>query len=189
MSDLTFSKRPLCTQDVHEYNRTATAIAACAGANERHQVSDTLMMWNEPNFDLENSSLGIFTSQGMLAAYVGLWATAETPVHPWVNWGVHPDFHQRCLDVELFIWAEERGLEVLKRCPPRSRFSLQTGTPVGYAFAESALIRAGYAAVRPSHEMRITMSHRPTVPRLPEGMVIKPYLHEEDLPLSGENRA
>ena len=183
MSEATFSTRPLCMEDAHEYTKTATAIAACAGTHEQFQVANTLMMWQEPDFELANSSQGIFTDQGTLAAYVLLWATADKPVHPWLNWGVHPDFHGHGLDAALFEWAEQRSLDELKRCPREARFSLHSGTPVGFGFAESSLERAGYKAVRPSYEMRISMSQRPTVPQLPAGIAIKQYRHEKDLPL------
>ncbi len=175
--------RPLRLTDVNAFTRTATAIGVCSGTDEQFRANDTLLLWQEPGFDLESSSLGIFAEGGSLAAYVILWATAETPVHPWVNWGVHPDFHSHGLSDELFCWAEEKGREVMQRCPPEARVSLKSDTPQGYDFAETALKHAGYKAMRLEYEMRIEMSERPTVSQLPNGLVFQPYRHEEDLPM------
>lgn len=175
--------RPLTFDDAREYASTATAIAQRAGTDERYDVDDTLMMWRDPRFDLGRSSLGMFNDSGKLAAYVIVWAVSERPVRPWVNWGVHPDFHGQNLSERLFGWAEERADEIIKRCPPEARVRLQTGIPAGYSFAETALAHAGYVSDRTYFDMRITMDRRPQVPDFPTGIVIKPYRHEEDLPL------
>ena len=175
--------RPLSLDDAREYAGTATAIAKHAGTDERYDVDDTLMMWREPRFDLGRSSLGMFTDSGLLAAYVIVWAISERPVRPWVNWGVHPDFQGQNLSQRLLDWAEERAGEIIKRCPPEARVRLQTGTPAGYSFAETALAQAGYVLDRTYFDMRITMDRRPQVPDFPAGIAVKPYRHEEDLPL------
>lgn len=179
----TLTSRPLTFDDARAYASTATAIATQAGTDERYEADDTLIMWREPRFDLARSSLGIFSESGMLAAYVIVWAVSEKPVQPWVNWGVHPDFHRHDLAERLLDWAEERAGEIIKRCPPDARVRLQSGTPAGYSFAESALAQAGYVPDRTYFDMRITMNRRPQVPDFPPGIAIKPYRHEEDLPL------
>jgi len=179
----TLTTRPLSFDDAREYASTATAIARRAGTDERYDVDDTLMMWREPRFDLGRSSLGMFSDSGTLAAYVIVWAVSERPVRPWVIWGVHPDFHGHKLGKRLFDGAEERAGEIIKRCPPEARVRLQTGTPAGYSFAEKALAQAGYVSDRTYFDMRITMNRRPQVPDFPAGIAIKPYRHEEDLPL------
>ena len=178
-------RRPLRLDDAHEHARTNTDIAVCAGSDERFTASTALIFWQEPSFDLGSSSLGIFDGD-KLAAYAILWANAETPVRPWLRWGVHPDYHDAELSAELFAWADDLGGQVMLRCPDDARFSLQTGAPQGYAFAENALTQAGYVAARADYEMRIDMRERPPEPELPPGFVYQTYRHEQDLPLLTE---
>ncbi len=175
--------RPLSFEDAAEYARTATAIAKQAGTDERFDIDDTLLMWRDPRFDLGKFSLGMFSDCGILAAYVIIWSRSETPVRPWVDWGVHPDFHNQNLSGALFDWADKQADEIIKRCPPEARVRLQTGTPAGYSFAEAALEQAGYLPNRTYYEMRITMARRPQAPDFPAGIALQPYRHEEDLPL------
>ncbi len=182
MNGNNLTARPLCFADAREYASTATAIAKRAGTDERFDVDDTLVMWRDPSFDLASSSLGIFTASGLLAAYVIVWSRSKTPVRPWVNWGVHPDYHGRNLSRRLLGWADEKADEIIKRCPPDARFRLQAGTPAGYSYEENALAQAGYLPDRTYYEMRITMQRRPQVPDFPPDIVIKPYQHEADLP-------
>ena len=183
MIENTLTTRPLTFDDAGAYARPATAIAKRAGTDELYSADETLMMWREPHFDLESSSLGIFADSGKLAAYVILWAISETPVRPWVNWGVHPDFQTCNLSERLFDWAKAQAGEIIKRCPPEARFRLQTGTPVGDTFAETVLAQAGFVPNRTFYEMRIAMTGRPKVPRFPSGIVARLYRHEDDLPL------
>ncbi len=184
MSPAKFETRPLRFEDVERYAETASAIAAHIGADDLYQPKSILVEWREPNFDLASSSLGIFTNDGVLVGYGIIWATAEKPVHPWIDWGVHPDYHQDYdLGDRLLHWADGKSDEIIPRCPPEARISMWSGTYQGYAFAEETLERAGYSARRISYEMRISLSQRPVPPAFPAGISLRPYHHEEDLPL------
>ena len=183
MQEAGLRSRSLRLSDADEYARTATAIDKDSGANGRYCVADILPEWQEPNFDLACSSLGLFTADEALAAFAILWATAEKPVRPWLRWGVHPDFIQHGLTETLFKWAEDRGREIVNRCPPGARVVMEAGTPRGYAFRESAFAAAGFVPNRCAYDMRLTMVTRPTIPALPGGFTFRRYRHEQDLPL------
>ncbi len=178
-----FSRRPLTLDDAAAYSETASAISVYIGAHERFQPESALLEWQEPNFDLANSSIGIFTPGGRLAGYVLFWATQEIPARPWIDWGLHPDFQACGLGAELLRWAEEKGRAVIGRCPPEARVSLRSGAYKGHALAEQALAAAGFKPLRFFYEMRITMRAAPARPAWPAGMELRPYRQEEDLPL------
>lgn len=183
MKNCSFLSRPLRLSDAQEYANTGTAIGASSGTHARYSAEETLQSWQEPNFDIEQFSLGLFTEDGKLAAYAILWANAGTPVRPWLQWGVHPDNHSDNLTHKLFEWVDEKGREAMDRCPPETRVSLQAETPVGYAFDENALVAAGFVADRAAYDMRIEMAERPACPGLPDGFTFRQYHHEDDLPL------
>ncbi|MCY4247897.1 MAG: GNAT family N-acetyltransferase [Chloroflexi bacterium] len=176
-----FVRRPLTLSDAGQVASTASAIAAHIGSDERHQAETFQIQWQEPGFDLRELSLGVFDSAGKLAAYAILWANSEVPVHPWLDWGVHPDQYGEQLGADLFAWVDERARAVMSRCPDKARVSVVTGAPQGDAWREDALQRAGYAPNRVSFEMRITMAERPQPAPLPAGIALRRYQHERDL--------
>ena len=183
MRDERFICRPLSFDDAEQFARVATAISRCDGTGDQHREDDITRGWREPRFELSKSSLGLFTPQGTLAASAILFATADVPVHPWLRWGVNPDFHEAGLSPRLFKWAEDQMPEVIERCPAQARVSIRAGAVEGYAYAEDALREAGYVAIRDFYDMRIDMTERPDPPGLPAGFILKPYQHETDLPL------
>ena len=182
MSDMEFTCRPLAFDDAAEFARVCTAISRCAGPGDLHRADDELARWQEPRFDLEQSSLGIFGRDGDLAAFAILWATAEAPVHRWLSWGVNPAYHAHGLSERLFGWVDDQMPHVLSRCPAHARVSIRAGTVAGYKFGEDALSAAGYQPIRAFYDMRIEMTQKPKATDLPAGFVIKPYVHAADLP-------
>lgn len=183
MPESVFACRPLALSDAEQVANIASAIAAYIGSDEQHKAETFLISWQEPGFDLGQMSLGICNGAGKLAAYAILWANSEVPVHPWLDWGVHPDQYASELSADLFAWVDERAQVVVSRCPDEARVSVVTGVPEGYAWREETLQCAGYAPNRISFDMRITMTERPQPARLPAGIVLRRYRHESDLRL------
>ncbi len=183
MSASEFETRPLALDDVQIYVDTQNAISASIGVKERIEPDIVRLEWQEPGFDLRNSSIAYIDAEGQLAAYATFSATAEKPVRPGVNWGVHPAYLERKLEQTLLAWADARASEVILRCPPEARISLQTGARQGYAFAEGALQAAGYCVRRSFYDMEIKLTARPLPPPYPNGIVTRPYRHEIDLPV------
>ena len=172
--------RPLTLDDAHEYAKTTIAIAAHIGTNAQFQPEHILLEWQEPNYDISRSSIGIFSRAGALAGYAVIWDRAEKPVHPWVNWGVHPDFIGHGLSAQLLGWVDVKGGEIMKRCPPEARFSLLSEIVEGYSPKEDALKQAGYVPERSAYEMRIEMTEAPPAPAPPDDIMIRSY-REDDL--------
>lgn len=183
MNQADFVIRPLSLDDIHSYVDTQNAITAAIGVNEHIGPEIVLLEWQEPGFDLSDSSIAYFKRDGVLAGYATFRATAEKPVRPGVNWGVHPAHLDCKLEQSLLAWADARASEVIPRCPPEARISLQSGARQGHAFAEKALQDAGFSVRRSFYDMEIKLSKRPHPPPWPEGIVTRPYCHETDLPL------
>lgn len=178
-----FSCRALALSEAEQVANIASAIAAHIGLGEQHKAETFLVNWQEPGFDLSEMSLGFFDGLGRLAAYAILWANSEVPVHPWLDWGVHPGHYESELEADLFAWVDKQAQAVISRCPDEARISVVTGVHEGYAWREDALKRAGYAPNRVSFEMRIAMTERPQAAPLPAGIVLRRYRHERDLRL------
>lgn len=181
MSNQNFTTRPLMLDDAQKFVETAKAISADIGTNRTYQADYIQSQWQEPNFDITQSSYGIFAINGQLAGYVVIWDANEIPVHPWIEWGVHPDYLDHDLSTQLLQWADKTTLRIIDRCPPNARLSHHTYVIKGYKPMEDVLTRAGYTAIRSQHEMRIDMEIQPTSPNLPEGFKIRTYNNDEDL--------
>ena len=108
MTSSGFVTRPLVMDDAGCYTDTVNAIWAHIGVDDRIQPESALLEWKEPGFELGTSSIGIFDGNGRLAGYATFWATAETPVRPGVDWGVHPRYHNVNLEDYLLGWADEK---------------------------------------------------------------------------------
>jgi len=183
MTDSEYLRRPLTLDDAERGAEICSAVSASAGANERFQPRDLRKEWTEPNLDLSDSSLGIFSRAGLLIGYAVLFATEEPPVRPWFAWAVDPEQGNPATRAELLAWAQERASAVIAQCPPEARVSVSGGVYQGYSADERALEAAGFSPARVWHEMRIDMTRRPTPPDLPVGFIMRPYRHEEDLPI------
>ncbi len=182
MPDCGYTCRPLKMDDAERCAEISTAGAACAGADEQFQSQDLLTEWTEPGYCLGESSLGIVNGSGRLIGYAVFFAIEDPPVRPWFNWGVDPD--KRCgISGDLLAWAKDMGMQVIPRCPQEARVSLWSGAYHGYRADEDALRAAGFTVKRVWHEMRIDLKERPAPIDLPPGFVLRPYRHEEDLPL------
>ncbi len=183
MPESVFACRPLALSDAGQVAEVESAIAAQIGLDEQHKAETILIGWQEPGFDLGQLSLGIFDDAGRLAAYAILWANNEVPVHPWLEWGVHPDQVASDLSASLFAWLDKQAQAVVARCPDEARVSVVTGALEGYAWREDTLQCAGFAPKRISFDMRINMTERPQPAQLPAGIVLRRYRQASDLRL------
>ena len=183
MTDLETLRRPLTLEDAERGAEICSAVSASAGADEQFHPRDLREEWTEPDFDLGDSSLGIFNRSGNLIGYAVLFANQERPVRPWFTWAVDPDRGDHAMRAELLSWAQAKGESALERCPPEARVSLWGGAYQGYRADESALEAAGFSPARVWHEMRIDMTERPAATDLPAGFGTRPYRPEEDLPV------
>ena len=183
MPDSSYTCRPLKMGDTERCAEISTAVSACAGADEQIQARDLRTDWTEPGFKLGESSLGIVNGSGRLIGYAVFFATEEPPVRPWFDWGVDPDERCASMSGDLLAWAKDMGRRVIPKCPREARVSLWSGAYRGYSAGENALRAAGFAPKRVWHEMRTDMRERPRPIDLPPGFVIRPYRHDDDLPL------
>ena len=180
MLNQNFTTRPLTLDDAQQFVITLKAISADAGTNRSYQADFIQSQWEEPDFDISQSSYGIFSHAGQLAGFVVVWDNSETPSRPWVEWGVHPEYLDADLSPQLLKWADKTTQRIIDRCPSDARLSLHSGAIKGYQPTEDALLQAGYQPIRISYDMQITMETQPTVPSPPNGFKIRTY-NDDDL--------
>lgn len=181
MSNQNFTTRPLTLDDAQQFVDTHKAISTDVGTNRSYQADFIQSQWQEPDFDLSQSSQGIFTQDGQLVGYSVIWDNQTTPVQPWIEWGVHPDYLDHHLSSQLLQWSDKISQRIIDKCPPDVRLTLRSGAKKGYKPTEDALNKAGYKAIRSGYEMRIDMESPPPAPNLPDGIRLRNYKPDKDL--------
>jgi len=181
MSDEKLIERPLTRDDAPALVKLLAVISDDIGTNRRYRPETVQMDWEEPGMDITKSSLGIFTPDGEIIAYLVFWDNFEVPVHPWLEWAVHPDYRNQNLSAKLLDWVDNRKANLVSRCPEDTKISIQCSTVLGYTPVENSLQNAGYDKIRISYDMRIDMDKKPPVPQLADGLKFRNYRHDEDL--------
>jgi GNAT superfamily N-acetyltransferase len=131
--------------------------------------------WETPRFDLETDSRVVFASNGALAGYGAVWDNAPH-VRLAAEVFVHPDHRGQSVGSFLGRWAEERARQAVPQAPRGTRVVLQQTVPSTHTLARTLLERQGYELVRHFFEMAIEMDGPPARPKLPRGIVIRPFV-------------
>ncbi len=181
MADNSLNTRRLTFDDAERCAAIINDVAADNGMRDILHADTLLLEWQEPGFDLPTSSIGILDGDALIAFAV-FWATGDTPVHPRLDWQVHPAHRDSRYAPFLLRWADGRIGEVISRCPPEARITLRCSAYKGHRYAEDALLRGGYRFVRAFYDMEINMTERPQAPTYPAGIVTRPYEYPADLP-------
>ncbi|MCU0512541.1 MAG: GNAT family N-acetyltransferase [Anaerolineae bacterium] len=178
-----YTTRPLALTDAEAIAALFTAASAVRGDGETFNPQNLLDDWQSPDFDLATASLGVLAPDGSFAAMMTVWDRTPPPVHPWVEWDVHPDHHAHFDVLARFVLAsaEQRARQAIDRCPPEARVSWKTGV-LSTMQRDIALLEAlGMVPLRYFNRMLIHMQEEPAAPVLPAGISITTYRHPEDL--------
>jgi mycothiol synthase len=176
-----YSTRPLTLNDADMVAELLNAVYVDQGNPERRANPDDVRIdWQSPKFDLTDSSAGVFDQRDQLVAYLCIWDNSSMPVHPWLDWAVHPEHFAPELLSALLGWGLEQAYRVIDRLPDDVRVSVRTRALTGYTKAEDALQAAGFALNRYFYRMRIDMTEAPPAPMLADGFSIRPVRYPDE---------
>jgi mycothiol synthase len=135
--------------------------------------------WEMPGFDLESDTRLVLTPDGRLVGFVEVWDGAPyVRVHVRVR--VHPEYTGRRVGTALGRWAEGRARQGIPQAPQGARVVLHQTVPSANAAACALLAQEGYQLVRHFFRMVIEMDTPPPEPRVPEGIVIRPFSRDRE---------
>ncbi len=137
--------------------------------------------WNDPKFNMAQSTRLVFAKDGRLAGYIEIWDTGTPPVHPWIWTCIHPDFYGQGIGSALMDWVEVRATQALERVPAGIRFAPLTGFPTQNKRARAIVEARGFKYVRSFYRMEIQFDSPPETPPAPQGIIIRPYNPETEL--------
>lgn len=182
MSIPNFMTRPLALDDAEKVVELLNAVSSDMSINRSYHANFFRAEWGEPDFDITQSTYGVFSNDEELVAYALIWDTHDNPVHPIIEWAVHPDYLDHDLGAQLLQWAEKTCQRIIALCPPDARLSLHTTVLKGYAPVENTLAQEGYIAIRAKYDMRIDMESRPEPAAIADIFIVRTYKDEKDLP-------
>lgn len=168
-----YTVRPTTLDDAEASVKLWGIASSHMGVPEYLDADEERMDWQEPKFNLADSSIVIHDRTGELVGIATLYDNADIPVRSWLNWTLHPDHEGKGLEDYLINWLENTAQRVVDRCPPNSRISFQIGSLLGYEPRAKTLENAGYAHVRNFHRMKVTLNEAPAQPRIAEGFSIR----------------
>jgi GNAT superfamily N-acetyltransferase len=170
-----FILRPAKMDDAEIVTNLLNACSqAIYGVND-HDVEETRMEWESPDWNLNDSTRVVFAPNGDLAGYMEVWDNMPVPVNVWV-WGrVHPDYEGEGVGSYLMAWAEARARQAIDRVAPDLRVAMGAGTPSTYTPAHRLLEDCGMEKIRSFFTMEIEMGGLTFQPQWPEGITIRTY--------------
>ncbi|MEQ8676951.1 MAG: GNAT family N-acetyltransferase [Aggregatilineales bacterium] len=170
--DATFTIRPAQMEDL----QTATDLFNAADRPffhaDLHDLEETKAEWENPQFNMETSTLAVFTAEGQMVGYIEIFDYRAMPVRPWI-WGrIHPDYEGRGIGTHLFEWVEKRSYDVFDRVPEDAAITLMTGVLDKKTDACRFLEDMGMTSERSGYTMLMEMDEAPEPPTMLEGIRI-----------------
>lgn len=182
MSIPNFTTRPLNLDDAQKVVDLLNVVSGDMGINRSYHAKFFLAEWQEPDFEITQSTHGIFTDDEQLVGYALIWDTHDNPVHPVIEWAVHPEYIVHDLGSQLLQQVEKTCQRIIDHCPPDARLSIHTTVLKGYPPTENTLAQEGYVAIRAKYDMRIDMETKPEPTGIADDFLVRTYQGEEDLP-------
>lgn len=141
---------------------------------------ETLIIWENPVFNMETDTRIILSPQGELIGYIDITKLTEPPVHPLI-WGqVHPEWERQGIGTALMIWAQARAREATARVPEGVRVSMMTYTHSTHKPTKALFENFKMKPIRHNWRMVIDLLDAPVAPAWPQGIALRRYIHPQD---------
>ena len=177
-----YSLRAACPEDLEPALEMLNLCARAQTGREELTLAELHSEWAAPGADLHTQCRIVVDAQDRIVGYIEVWDNYNPPVDMWV-WGrVHPD-HEGCgIGTALMTWAQRRAAQAIDRCPTDTRVIMRAGSLSTHEPTKALFDDLDMELVRHFWRMQITFDGTPVPePVWPEGIVVRPYRHPEDL--------
>ena len=144
--------------------------------------------WSTAGFDPQTDLYTVWTPAGQVVAFAEAWTLGKPAIRNHVTVHVHPEYRQLGLEQQLLAWCTQRCQQNLAAVPEELLVVQECQIPAASEHMAQQLQAYGYALARHFWEMVIELDQPIPEPRLPEGLVIRPYDTASDLVLLIEAR-
>ena len=173
--------RPVRLDDVDALAVYANEYLQFVGSGETIDPGRLAGQLSSPGFDLETSSVAVFTPEGRPVASAFVMDFADPPVCVNGSAMVHPDHQGKGLGTAMHGWMRTRASEAIDRVPEGVRVLLSQ-TALDTDRTTLAFLRLqGYDDTRHFWRMEIRFDGPPLAPSWPKGIEIRQLDPERDL--------
>lgn len=172
--------RPVTLDDAEAVVDVLNAYAMVEIGTPEHSIDDLRTTWQEPNFNLENSTRAAVTPDNKIIGYVEVNDHSPIMVRIMVMVRIHPDYFGQGIDHQLMDWAEERAKQALSRAPEGARVVLQGDAANTFEPGLNLLKSRSMTYVRSFYQMRIELQTEPSQPQWPKGITVRQFQRGQD---------
>lgn len=176
-----YTVRPTTLEDAPAVVDLWALVSAYMGQPEQGNADQQRSAWTQPGYNLEDSSIIVEDAAGSVIGYAALYDVMDPPVQPWLAQMIHPDHEQSGVFEYLVRWLEAKAERVIDRCPPDAQITLRMGAVPDYKPRAEMIEALGYKHTRNFLRMVIHMEEAPPEANIPDGIIIRPYNHPEEL--------
>jgi len=135
--------------------------------------------WKSPGFVLETDAFIVETQDGRVVGYEEFY---NSHIHADLRGDgyVHPDFMRQGIGTALLRVLETRARKEMELAEPDLRVFLRNAMSLGDTVAREMHENEGYKTIRFNWRMEITLDETPSVPKLPDGIELRPFAMEHD---------
>ena len=157
-------------------------INACSmeeGREERDTEQNIRAMMMMPGLNLETDTLLAIDQRDRL---VGCALVQDDPPNTLLSAmaEVHPQNRGKGVGTALCRWIEDRARQAIPRLPTDTRVAVLQKRVSTDKASQDLLLSQGYQVVRHNFQMVIEMDQPPSQPTEPEGILIRPFIREEE---------
>ncbi|MFZ4813119.1 MAG: GNAT family N-acetyltransferase [Phototrophicaceae bacterium] len=174
-----FTTRVVTMDDIQAATELYNACSQAQEGRNTHSVEETQREWTYTEFDLNLHTLAVFNPQGQMVGYAERHVRALERHIFWAR--VHPDYENLGLGTYLLDWCEARTREQVAQDPNDTRVVLHVYSIASHTPSLTLFESFGYAPIRHTYSMGRDFDGALEPVQLPDGIIIRPYRHPEEL--------
>jgi len=148
----------------------------------QHEVEQQSVEWRTPRFDMDGDTRVVIGPDGGIVGYGEVWDLDDPHVRPYC-WGrVDPAHCGLGIGSALLAWEEERGRQAIEQAPEEARVVLCSSVSEKDAAGLQLIEDHGFREARRFWRMVIDMDSAPAPAPWPEGITVRAFDPETDLP-------
>ncbi|HEY46763.1 MAG: hypothetical protein AMJ88_04935 [Anaerolineae bacterium SM23_ 63] len=180
LSKLGFTARPATMADLSAVIDLLNACSLASIGVPQFNEDETLIIWENPSFNMETDTRIILSPQGELIGYIDVTRLTDPPVHPLI-WGqVHPEWERQGIGTALMSWALARARVATASVPDGIRVSMMTYTPSTHQPTKALFENFKMKPIRHNWRMVLDLDDAPVAPVWPQGIALQRYIHPQD---------
>ncbi|MBL8164892.1 MAG: GNAT family N-acetyltransferase [Anaerolineae bacterium] len=174
-----FQARPATLADVEAAVDLMNACTIKVIGESDETVENVRSNWQLPGFRLDTDVILVFSDTGALAGLAEV-EDARSPMTPFLEVYVHPDYEQSGIGGFLGEWGEARARQAIERVPAEARVAMHAATYEQDTWYRGLLESFGMAPMRHFWSMRIDMDAPPESVTWPEGITLRTHAAGDD---------